>query len=289
MIKRFNKGFTLIEIMVALAVLSVTMTSSYTVYQSLTSSVTQQVKGVDTLQQMRSLQKKLSDEIRKTGYRVSSDSLIPQATPTLGIQQVQLQPPAGSYGQASLTSVGTPIAIVNVPLVTTTFTENTQQLTDLSGLFSGGSGTVTYEVLSQQDFWAFGVIGDDLVATSSLDFENSFDFDSDRVYDIRIRATDSQGSAQESDLAITITNLAPEAAQTTGAHTLVNQQNTDGLVLTKGSTAIRSNETTHFKISGLADGLGLFLADGTSAIVEGSHVTIAQGLAGLKVRPTVNP
>jgi len=288
---RTHQGFTLIEIMVALAVLSITMTSSYTLYQSLTEQTATQVKNIDALRNLRSLQQKISYEVRKTGYLVSAATVIPDAAATTsGVQALVLEAPGGSYGVAATNTdpVNTEVTLVAVPVVTTTFSENSTQLTLLSAIFSD-NGSLTYDLLPQQDHWVFGVSGNYLVAKAVLDYENSLDLGADYIYDIRVRATDSQGHSQETDLSITVTNLTPENARTTGTSTLVNVQSTSGLVITKGSTGIRANETTHFKISGMADDVHLFLADGTTAVADGDLITTVEASAGLKITPTVDP
>ena len=69
----------------------------------------------------------------------------------------------------------------------------------------------------------------------------------------------------------------------TGATTSENTQTVSGLVITPNAadTAV----VTNFEITGIAGGT-LFQHDGTTAIANGTFITVAQGAAGLKFTPT---
>jgi hypothetical protein len=79
--------------------------------------------------------------------------------------------------------------------------------------------------------------------------------------------------------AITVTLAGPSV---TGATTTENVQTTSGLVIkpAKGDTS-----AAYFQITGITGGT-LFQHDGTTAIANGSFITLAQGAAGLKFTPT---
>ena len=206
---RTHQGFTLIEIMVALALLSITMTSSYTLYQSLTEQTATQVKNIDVLRNLRSLQQKISDEVRKTGYVVSAETVIPDAAATSGVQTLLLEAPVGSYGVAATDSVNTAITLVTDGVYAMSVNENVSIITDLAVLFIGDE-PLSFQVLPQNDHWTFGVSFDDLVSNANLDFENKLDLDSNNVYNIWIRATDGAGHSIDKELAITVVDVNPE-------------------------------------------------------------------------------
>jgi hypothetical protein len=67
----------------------------------------------------------------------------------------------------------------------------------------------------------------------------------------------------------------------TGATTAENTQTTSGLIVTPGA----SDTATSFQVTGITGGT-LFLNNGTTAISNGSFITVAQGAAGLKFTPT---
>lgn len=71
----------------------------------------------------------------------------------------------------------------------------------------------------------------------------------------------------------------------TGATTDEDTQTSDGLVIVRNGDA--GDATTHYKISGITNGT-LFLNDGTTALTDGTFITMAQGAAGLKFTPNAN-
>ena len=83
----------------------------------------------------------------------------------------------------------------------------------------------------------------------------------------------------------TITVNAPtlHTPTVTNATTTENTQTTSGLVITPN--AADTAFVTNFQITGITGGT-LFLNDGTTAITNGTFITVAQGAAGLKFTPT---
>jgi hypothetical protein len=78
---------------------------------------------------------------------------------------------------------------------------------------------------------------------------------------------------------ITVALAGPTVTSTT---TTENNQTTSGLVITP---AAGDSSATFFQITGITGGT-LFQNDGTTAITNGSFITVAQGTAGLKFTPT---
>jgi Fibronectin type III domain len=70
----------------------------------------------------------------------------------------------------------------------------------------------------------------------------------------------------------------------TGTTTLENAQSTSGLVITPAGS---DSTATFIQITGVTGGT-LYQNNGTTAIANGSFITVAQGLAGLKFTPTTN-
>ena len=68
----------------------------------------------------------------------------------------------------------------------------------------------------------------------------------------------------------------------TSATTTENTQTTSGLVITPGAN---DSSAAYFQITGITGGT-LFQHNGTTAIVNGGFITVAQGEAGLKFTPT---
>lgn len=71
----------------------------------------------------------------------------------------------------------------------------------------------------------------------------------------------------------------------TGATTDEDTQTSDGLVIERNGDA--GDATTHYKITAVTNGT-LFLNDGTTALTDGTFITVAQGAAGLKFTPNAN-
>ena len=71
----------------------------------------------------------------------------------------------------------------------------------------------------------------------------------------------------------------------TNANTREDVQTSSGLIITRN--ALDGNEVTHFKISGITNGQ-LFKNDGTTRIVDGDLIEVAEGAAGLKFTPAAN-
>ena len=80
--------------------------------------------------------------------------------------------------------------------------------------------------------------------------------------------------------AITITPA--QQALVTGATTTENVQTTSGLVITPGAG---NSSAAFFQITAITGGT-LYLNNGTTPIINGSFITLAQGAAGLKFTPT---
>ncbi|MCU0805277.1 MAG: DUF4347 domain-containing protein, partial [Burkholderiales bacterium] len=108
---------------------------------------------------------------------------------------------------------------------------------------------------------------------------------------VTVRSTDNGGVANggvDTSAAQTFTitvNSVADTPSVTNATTLEDTQSTGGLVITRN--AADGAEVTHFKITAIAGGT-LYLNDGTTAIANGSFITAAQGLAGLKFTPAPN-
>ncbi len=83
---------------------------------------------------------------------------------------------------------------------------------------------------------------------------------------------------------VTLTPVA-DTPSVTNATTNEDTQSAAGLVLT--SNAADGAETTHFKITGITGGT-LYKNDGTTAIADGTFITVAEGNAGLKFTPTAD-
>ena len=108
---------------------------------------------------------------------------------------------------------------------------------------------------------------------------------------VTVSVTDSGGTANGGvdttgprTFTITATPVA-DTPSVTNAATLEDTQTTSGLVITRN--AADGAEVTHYKITGIAGGT-LFLADGTTAVANGTFITAAQGAAGLKFTPAAN-
>nr|WP_320049975.1 InlB B-repeat-containing protein [uncultured Desulfuromonas sp.] len=71
----------------------------------------------------------------------------------------------------------------------------------------------------------------------------------------------------------------------TSATTDEDTQTTSGLVISRN--AVDGAEVTHFKITNISGGT-LYKNDGTTAIVDNTFITFAEGNAGLKFTPTAN-
>ena len=101
-------------------------------------------------------------------------------------------------------------------------------------------------------------------------------------FDVQEATGNSAGDLTGSTAAGTIfVNSATASTPTvTPADTTENTQTTSGLVITPSSGA-----TTFFQITNITGGT-LFQSNGTTAITNGSFITLAQGEAGLKFTPT---
>jgi hypothetical protein len=108
---------------------------------------------------------------------------------------------------------------------------------------------------------------------------------------VTVRSTDNGGVANggvDTSAAQTFTITVGPVADTpsvTNATTLEDTQTTGGLVISRN--AADGAEVTHFKITAIAGGT-LYLNDGTTAVANGSFITAAQGIAGLRFTPAPN-
>ncbi len=78
-------------------------------------------------------------------------------------------------------------------------------------------------------------------------------------------------------------NIAAKGPTVTGATTQEGRQTTSGLVITPNSA--ETNTVTHFLITDIKNGT-LFLNNGVTSVADGTFVSVAEGLAGLKFTPT---
>jgi sugar lactone lactonase YvrE len=97
---------------------------------------------------------------------------------------------------------------------------------------------------------------------------------------VTVRVSDGTNIVQSS-FAVAITGTA-DTPNVTAAATAEDTQTSAGLVITRNSAD--GGEVTHFKITGIAGG-ALYLANGTTPVVNDQFITLAQGSAGLKFTP----
>ena len=89
-------------------------------------------------------------------------------------------------------------------------------------------------------------------------------------------------------MTINVTSVA-DAPVVSDAVTNEDTQTTSGLVLQVNPVDLANNNTpvSHFQISNIVGG-SLLLADGTTAVADGSYITVAAGNAGLKFTPSTD-
>ena len=108
---------------------------------------------------------------------------------------------------------------------------------------------------------------------------------------VTVTVTDSGGvlnggvnTSGASAFTITATPVA-DSPSVTNAATLEDVQTTAGLVISRNP--VDGAEVTHYRITGITGGT-LFLNDGTTAVANGTFITVAQGAAGLNFTPAPN-
>ena len=95
-------------------------------------------------------------------------------------------------------------------------------------------------------------------------------------------AADSGLGGSQIQALITV-NPVPDTPQVTNATTDEDTFTSSGLVITPA--AVDGAEITHFKITNIAEG-ELFQNNGLDAISDGDYITLAEGAAGLKFKPS---
>ena len=178
-------------------------------------------------------------------------------------------------------SVADPDAGSNAIEVTINATNGTLTLGSVTGLtFTDGDGTADASMTFT------GTLANINAALNGLAYTPTGNYSGPAA--LRI-LTDDQGNtgsggAQSDTDTINITVVpVADTPSATNAATLEDTQTTTGLVITPNP--VDGTEVTHFKITGITGGT-LYLDDGTTAIAEGSFITVADGAAGLKFTPS---
>ncbi len=99
------------------------------------------------------------------------------------------------------------------------------------------------------------------------------------------QVTDGTLTSAPGTVNITVTPVA-DTPSITSATTSPGQRTTNGLVISR--SAADGTEVSHFKITGITNGQ-LFQNDGTTPIANNQFITFAQGNAGLRFTPILNP
>ncbi len=149
---------------------------------------------------------------------------------------------------------------------------------------AGGSGIAGYNIWVSDNGGPYSEWQTD-TANTSANYTGQFG----HTYAFFSQAIDNVGNVEAphavADASTTITVAAPvlNTPGVTGATTTENTQTTSGLVITPNvaDTAF----VTNFQITGITGGT-LFLNNGTTAITNGTFITVAQGALGLKFTPT---
>ena len=149
---------------------------------------------------------------------------------------------------------------------------------------AGGSGIAGYNIWVSDNGGPYSEWQTD-TANTSANYTGQFG----HTYAFFSQAIDNVGNVESphavADAMTTITLAAPtlHTPTVTNATTIENTQTTSGLVITPN--AADTAFVTNFQITGITGGT-LFLNDGTTAITNGTFITVAQGAAGLKFTPT---
>ena len=275
-------GFTLIEVVVSLAVLSLSLVATVTVYESINSTVETEVVTTETLQDARTTLQRLSYEIRKAGYRDPNKSTL--GTPTAITASTSLM--------TTLSTPATPntnldITMTSIPAQSVSENNSAnQEVVNLSSYFSDDN-TLSYRVLQEEDHFFFSICNTSRLCIKPIaDFEQPSDVNLDNNYKVRIAGTDTGGHQKQQTINVSLTNVTPSTPTVTEATSTHNTMSTSGLVISASSPL---EETTHYKISNIPTWMNLYLNDGTTSVTNDSYLTKAQGTSGLKFTPTVDP
>ncbi|MFL2911979.1 MAG: cadherin domain-containing protein [Opitutales bacterium] len=138
-------------------------------------------------------------------------------------------------------------------------------------------GSISYSIFSgnDQDFFEINASTGKLEFNSTKlpDFESPGDHDFDNTYEVRVAATDANGSSYQ-DLVVQIQN-SPEKANFTSPSSFVVDENQSSQILTVGSVSIidpdrnsDDNHTFSFVVQDYSDDLGDFSVDSNSGIIS---------------------
>jgi hypothetical protein len=154
---------------------------------------------------------------------------------------------------------------------------------DTTGPANESSQALTITSVSNPVGGTATIQGIEVIFTPAANFHGAASFD----YVVQDNGTTGGAADPQTDTGSVSFNITPVAdtPAVTNASTSVNTQSTSGLVLTRH--AADGAEVTHFKITGITNGT-LFQNDGTTAITNGSFITVAQGNAGLKFTPATD-
>jgi prepilin-type N-terminal cleavage/methylation domain-containing protein len=206
-IKQFlnkQKGFTLIEVLLALSVMSISVLGSLAVYNSINSTITSQVKVTGVLQDARLTLQKLAIDIRKAGFQDPN--------------KLNLDTPVAiSMSTNLLTNLTTPptpntnLDIVSTNIPSQTLIENNDvntQIVNLS-LYFTDDNTLSYRVVNELDYYFFTICNSTwLCSTISFDYEQPSDNGADNVFDVQVAATDGVHQ-KNTTVQVTLQDLTP--------------------------------------------------------------------------------
>ena len=118
----------------------------------------------------------------------------------------------------------------------------------------------TFSLTGGADQALFTLAGAELSFQSSANYESPSDSNTDNIYEVELRATDSGGLSADLSLSITVTNV-NEAPTFTSAAATSAAENTNGVVYTAAASDVDAGDTHTYELVGGAD-LNLFSLSG---------------------------
>ena len=110
----------------------------------------------------------------------------------------------------------------------------------------------TYSITGGADQALFTMNGAELSFQSAPNYESPADSNTDNVYEVQLRATDSGGLSSDLSLSVTVTN-ANEAPTFTSDATISVNENTSGIVYTATASDVDADDSHTYELVGGAD------------------------------------
>ena len=110
----------------------------------------------------------------------------------------------------------------------------------------------SYELTGGADQALFSLSGAELSFQSAPNYESPADSNTDNVYEVQLRATDSGGLSSDLSLSVTVTN-ANEAPSFTSATSTSIVENTSGIIYTATASDVDADDTQSYSLVGGAD------------------------------------